>query len=32
MDRGGGRPDMSIFRFIKWIEESSPLEIFGDGS
>ena len=28
----GGRPDMSIFRFIKWIEESSPLEIFGDGS
>jgi len=28
----GGRPDMSIFRFIKWIEEGSPLEIFGDGS
>lgn len=27
-----GRPDMSIFRFIKWIEESSPLEIFGDGT
>ena len=27
-----GRPDMSIFRFIKWIEEGSPLEIFGDGS
>ncbi len=28
----GGRPDMSIFRFIKWIMEGSPLEIFGDGS
>ena len=28
----GGRPDMSIFRFIKWIEEGSPLKIFGDGS
>ncbi len=28
----GGRPDMSIFRFIKWIIEGSPLEIFGDGS
>jgi len=27
-----GRPDMSIFRFIKWIEERSPLEIFGDGT
>jgi len=28
----GGRPDMSIFRFIKWIMEGSPLEVFGDGS
>jgi len=28
----GGRPDMSIFRFIKWAAEGSPLEIFGDGS
>jgi len=28
----GGRPDMSIFRFIKWIKEEIPLEIFGDGS
>jgi len=28
----GGRPDMSIFRFIKWIMEDIPLEIFGDGS
>lgn len=27
-----GRPDMSIFRFIKWIDENKPLEIFGDGS
>jgi len=27
-----GRPDMSIFRFIKWIDEGVPLEIFGDGS
>jgi len=27
-----GRPDMSIFRFIKWIDEGTPLEIFGDGS
>jgi nucleoside-diphosphate-sugar epimerase len=23
---------MSIFRFIKWIDEGVPLEIFGDGS
>jgi len=28
----GGRPDMSIFRFIKWMKEEVPLEIFGDGS
>ncbi len=27
-----GRPDMSIFRFIKWTDEGVPLEIFGDGS
>lgn len=27
-----GRPDMSIFRFIKWIDEGNPIEIFGDGS
>ena len=27
-----GRPDMSIFRFIKWIDEGIPLKIFGDGS
>ncbi|WP_269542295.1 SDR family NAD(P)-dependent oxidoreductase [Cerasicoccus fimbriatus] len=27
-----GRPDMSIFRFIKWIDEGAPIELFGDGS
>jgi len=26
-----GRPDMAVFRFIKWIMEGIPLEIFGDG-
>lgn len=28
----GGRPDMCIFRFIKWLEEGKPLTIYGDGS
>ena len=28
----GGRPDMSPFRFIKWIIDGSPLEVFGDGN
>lgn len=27
-----GRPDMSVFRFIKWIDEGTPVELFGDGS
>jgi UDP-glucuronate 4-epimerase len=27
-----GRPDMSIFRFIKWIDDGKPLELFGDGT
>jgi UDP-glucuronate 4-epimerase len=27
-----GRPDMSVFRFIKWIDEGRPVEIFGDGT
>ncbi len=27
-----GRPDMSVFRFIKWIDEGIPIELFGDGS
>lgn len=26
-----GRPDMSIFRFIKWIDQEQNLEVFGDG-
>jgi len=26
-----GRPDMSIFRFIKWIDSQEKLELFGDG-
>lgn len=26
-----GRPDMSIFRFIKWIESGEPLVLYGDG-
>jgi len=27
-----GRPDMSIFRFIKWVIEGKPVQIYGDGS
>ncbi|MBO8143504.1 MAG: GDP-mannose 4,6-dehydratase [Thermodesulfobacterium sp.] len=27
-----GRPDMSIFRFIKWIYEDLPIRIYGDGT
>lgn len=27
-----GRPDMAIFRFIKWISEGKPVKLFGDGS
>ena len=27
-----GRPDMCIFRFIQWISNGVPVEIFGDGS
>ena len=27
-----GRPDMAVFRFINWMMESVPLEIFGDGN
>lgn len=27
-----GRPDMSPFRFTKWIAEGTPIELFGDGS
>jgi len=27
-----GRPDMSIFRFIRWIDEGKELILYGDGS
>ncbi len=27
-----GRPDMSVFRFIKWIDEGTPIVLYGDGS
>lgn len=27
-----GRPDMSMFRFVKWIAQGTPVTIFGDGS
>lgn len=27
-----GRPDMAPFRFIKWIDEGAPLQLFGDGT
>ena len=27
-----GRPDMSIFRFIKWIMEDKSVQIYGDGT
>ena len=26
-----GRPDMSVFRFIKWINEGQPVQVYGDG-
>jgi len=26
-----GRPDMSVFRFIQWINEGRPVQIYGDG-
>ena len=26
-----GRPDMSYFRFVKWIDQGQPIRIFGDG-
>ena len=26
-----GRPDMSMFRFTKWISEGQPLQLYGDG-
>ncbi|MDD4268424.1 MAG: GDP-mannose 4,6-dehydratase [Pirellulales bacterium] len=27
-----GRPDMSVFRFCRWIAESQPITVFGDGT
>ena len=27
-----GRPDMSVFRFVKWVEDGTPIIMFGDGS
>jgi nucleoside-diphosphate-sugar epimerase len=27
-----GRPDMSIFRFIRWVDEGKELILYGDGS
>jgi len=27
-----GRPDMSPYRFVKWIVEEEPVQIFGDGT
>jgi UDP-glucuronate 4-epimerase len=27
-----GRPDMSIFRFISWIDQDKPVIIYGDGN
>lgn len=27
-----GRPDMSVFRFIKWIDEQKDLVLYGDGT
>ena len=26
-----GRPDMSMFRFTKWIREGQPVQVYGDG-
>ena len=27
-----GRPDMSVLRFIKWIDEEKPIVLYGDGT
>ncbi len=26
-----GRPDMGVFRFVRWIMEGSPIQLYGDG-
>ncbi|MCB9747043.1 MAG: SDR family NAD(P)-dependent oxidoreductase [Candidatus Omnitrophica bacterium] len=28
----GGRPDMSVDRFIKWIDQGKPIQLYGDGT
>ena len=28
----GGRPDMSLFRFVQWITEGRPVIVYGDGT
>lgn len=27
-----GRPDMSVFRFVRWISKGEPITVFGDGN
>lgn len=27
-----GRPDMAVFRFVRWISEDEPLTVYGDGT
>ena len=27
----GGRPDMSLFRFVQWISNEQPVTVYGDG-
>ncbi len=27
-----GRPDMGIFRFVRWIAEGEPIQLYGDGT
>lgn len=27
-----GRPDMSVFRFIRWVAEGEPVVVYGDGA
>ena len=27
-----GRPDMCVFRFVKWIDSGLPIQLFGDGT
>ncbi|MGQ0537217.1 MAG: SDR family NAD(P)-dependent oxidoreductase [Methanobacteriota archaeon] len=27
-----GRPDMSVFRFVRWIVEGEPITVYGDGT